>query len=34
MRYLEYKIVEEVNVGRFEQAINDLIRKGWERDTG
>ncbi len=30
MKYIEYKIVEEVNVGRFEQTINELIRQGWE----
>lgn len=30
MRYLEYKIVEEVNRERFEKAVNDLIRQDWE----
>jgi len=30
MRYLEYKVVEEVNIERFERAINELIRDGWE----
>lgn len=30
MKYLEYKIVEEVNVERFVRTINELIRQGWE----
>ncbi len=30
MRYLEYKIVEEVDIERFERVINELIRDGWE----
>jgi hypothetical protein len=30
MHYLEYKIVEEVNLERFEKIINGLIRDGWE----
>lgn len=30
MRYLEYKVVEEVNLERFEKLINGLIGDGWE----
>jgi hypothetical protein len=30
MKFLAYKIVEEVNVERFERTINELIRAGWE----
>ncbi len=30
MKYLEYKIVEEVNNERFEKAINELLQRGWE----
>lgn len=30
MHYLEYKVVEEVNLERFERTINELIRAGWE----
>ena len=30
MKYLAYKIVEEVSVERFEFAVNELIRQGWE----
>jgi hypothetical protein len=30
MKYLAYKIVEEVSVERFEKSINDLLRQGWE----
>ena len=30
MKYLEYKIVEEVNIERLIRAINELIHKGWE----
>jgi len=30
MKYLEYKIVEEASVERFERAINELIGRGWE----
>lgn len=30
MRYLEYRIVEEVNRERFEKAVNDLLHQGWE----
>jgi hypothetical protein len=30
MKYLEYKVVEEVSVEHFERAINELIRQGWE----
>ena len=30
MRYLEYKVVEEVNVERFMKAVNALIAEGWE----
>lgn len=30
MRYLEYKVVEEMNRELFEKAINDLIQQGWE----
>ena len=30
MKYLEYKVVEEVNLERFQSAINALIREGWE----
>lgn len=30
MKFLEYKLVEEVNIGRFERTINELIRAGWE----
>jgi len=30
MRYLEYKVVEEITVERFEKTINELIRQGWE----
>ena len=30
MKYLEYKIVEEVNVEQFVRAINELMRQGWE----
>ena len=30
MKYLEYKIVEEVNPERFVHIINDHIRQGWE----
>jgi len=30
MRYLEYKVIEEVNVERFMKAVNDLIKEGWE----
>ena len=30
MKYLEYKIVEEVNLERLVRAINELVREGWE----
>jgi hypothetical protein len=30
VKYLEYKVVEEVNLERFERAINELLGKGWE----
>jgi len=30
MKYLEYKVVQEVNIERFDRAINDLLRQGWE----
>ncbi len=30
MRYLDYKVVKEVNLENFERAINELIRDGWE----
>jgi hypothetical protein len=30
MKYLEYKVVEDVSIERFERAINELIRQGWE----
>ena len=30
MKFLEYKIVDEVNVERFERSINEMIRAGWE----
>ena len=30
MQYLEYKVIEDVDLERFTQAINELIRQGWE----
>ncbi|MDB6168693.1 MAG: hypothetical protein JWM88_1557 [Verrucomicrobia bacterium] len=30
MKYLEYKIVEEVNRDRLEREVNQLLRTGWE----
>jgi hypothetical protein len=30
VKYQGYKVVEEVNLERFERAINDLIQAGWE----
>ena len=30
MQYLEYKIIEDVDLDRFTQTINGLIRQGWE----
>ena len=30
MKYLEYKVVQEVNIERFDRAINELLRQGWE----
>jgi hypothetical protein len=30
MRYLQYKVVEEVNRERFERAVNELLQQGWE----
>lgn len=30
MKYLEYKIVQEVSIERFDAAINGLLRQGWE----
>lgn len=30
MKYLEYKIVQEVNIERFDATINELLRHGWE----
>lgn len=30
MRYLAYKIVEEVNFERLEKAVNALLHEGWE----
>ena len=30
MKYLAYKVVEEVNLERFEKAANALIAEGWE----
>ena len=30
MKYLGYKIIEEVDRERFEQTINQLFRDGWE----
>ncbi len=30
MQYLEYKVIEDVTLARFEQTINELIRQGWE----
>jgi hypothetical protein len=30
VKYLEYKVVEEVNLERLAQAVNQLLREGWE----
>jgi len=30
MKYLAYKIVEEISVEHFERRINELLREGWE----
>jgi hypothetical protein len=30
MQFLEYKIIEDVSLDRFQQTINELIRQGWE----
>ena len=30
MKYLEYKIVQEVSIDRFDSAINGMLSQGWE----
>ena len=34
MKYLAYKVVEEVDLERFEKTINAMLQAGWEPHGG